>query len=180
MTNLYAYGDALPELFGGWPGAALDTEVTCGGVAYNVIESTATAYDLVYNPIVNGSGDQYNTPSVTLAKYNFLVIGETSAELGTAPAVKVYVDDQTGWDAITVYSWGDGEPFGGWPGGTYATETVDGKEYKVFTIAADFFGGSCNLIFNNNGGGTQLSDYNVRADRDFFLTVTAEGVTPIE
>ena len=180
VTNIYAWGDALPELFGGWPGAALETEVTCGGVAYNVVESTATAYDLVYHPIINGSGAQYDTPLVTLAKYNFLVAGEASAELGTAPAVKVYVDDQTGWDAIAVYSWGDGEPFGGWPGGTYATETVDGTDYKVFTVPAEFFGGSCNLIFNNNGGGTQLSDYNVRADRDYFLTVTAEGVTPIE
>lgn len=180
VTNIYAWGDALPELFGGWPGAALETEVTCGGVAYNVVESTATAYDLVYHPIINGSGAQYDTPLVTLAKYNFLVAGEASAELGTAPAVKVYVDDQTGWDAIAVYSWGDGEPFGGWPGGTYATETVDDKDYKVFTVPAEFFGGSCNLIFNNNGGGTQLSDYNVRADRDYFFTVTAEGVTPIE
>ena len=50
----------------------------------------------------------------------------------------------------------------------------------MFTVPAANFGGSCNLIFNNNGGGTQLSDYNVRADRDYFLTVTAEGVTPIE
>ena len=180
VTNIYAWGDALPELFGGWPGAALETEVTCGGVAYNVVESTATAYDLVYHPIINGSGAQYDTPLVTLAKYNFLVASEASAELGTAPAVKVYVDDQTGWDAIAVYSWGDGEPFGGWPGGSYAVETVNGKDYKVFTVPAEFFGGSCNLIFNNNGAGTQLSDYNVRADRDYFLTVTAEGVTPIE
>ena len=117
---------------------------------------------------------------MTIAKYNFLIAGETSAEVGTAPAVKVYIDDQTGWDAIAVYSWGDGEAFGGWPGAAPATETVDGKEYKVFTIPAESFGGSCNLIFNNNGGGTQLNDYNVRADRDFFLTVTAEGVSVIE
>ena len=180
VTNLYAWGNGIPELFGAWPGAALETEVTAGGVTYNVVETTATAYDLDYNPIINGSGDQYDAPKVTIAKYNFLVAGETSATLGEAPAVKVYIDDQTGWDAITLYSWGDGEPFGKWPGAACTTETVDGTDYKVFTVPAEFFGGSCNLIFNNNGGGTQLKDYNVRADQDHFLTVTAEGVTPIE
>ena len=155
--------------------------MTCGGVAYSRVETTATAYDLEYHPILNNNnGTQYDTPVVTLAKYNFIVAGETAAEIGTAPAVKIYVDDQTGWDALTVYTWGDGEAFGGWPGAAYTTETVDGKEYKVFTVPAECFGYSCNLIFNNNGGGTQLADYNVTADRDYFLTVTAEGVTPIE
>ena len=180
-TYMYAWGDALPELFGGWPGIALENNVTCGGVAYSRVETTATAYDLVYHPILNNNnGTQYDTPVVTLAKYNFIVAGETAAEIGTAPAVNIYVDDQTGWNALTVYTWGDGEAFGGWPGAAYTTETVDGKEYKVFTVPAECFGYSCNLIFNNNGGGTQLADYNVTADRDYFLTVTAEGVTPIE
>ena len=58
--------------------------------------------------------------------------------------------------------------------------TVDGKEYKAFEIPADGFGTSCNLIFNNNGGGIQHGDYNITADRDIFLTVTAEGVSVIE
>ena len=118
---------------------------------------------------------------MTIAQYNFIVAGETAAEIVTAPAVKVYVDDQTGWDAITMYSWGDiNDVVGGWPGAACTTETVNGKEYKVFEIPANGFGTSCNLIFNNNGGGSQLADYNVKADRDLYLTVTAEGVTPIE
>ncbi len=182
-TSIYAWGDALPELFGGWPGAALSDNVTCGGVAYSRVETTATAYDLVYHPIFNnnGGGTQYDAPVVTLAKYNFLIAGAEAAEIGTAPAVKVYVDDQTGWDAITMYSWGDiNDIVGGWPGAACTTETVDGKDYKVFEIPANGFGTSCNLIFNNNGGGTQLADYNITADRDLFLTVTAEGVSVIK
>lgn len=181
-TYMYAWGDALPELFGGWPGIALENNVTCGGVAYSRVETTATAYDLVYHPIFNNNnGTQYDAPVVTIAQYNFIVAGETAAEIGTAPALKVYVDDQTGWDAITMYSWGDiNDVVGGWPGAACTTETVNGKEYKVFEIPANGFGTTCNLIFNNNGGGTQLADYNVVADRDLYLTVTAEGVTPIE
>lgn len=181
-TYMYAWGDALPELFGGWPGVSLENNVTCGGVAYSRVETTATAYDLVYHPIFNNNaGTQYDAPVVTIAHYNFIVAGETAAEIVTAPSVKVYVDDQTGWDAITMYSWGDiNDVVGGWPGAACTTETVDGKEYKVFEIPANGFGTSCNLIFNNNGGGIQHGDYNITADRDFFLTVTAEGVSVIE
>ena len=179
---MYAWGTDLPEIFGKWPGVALENNVTCGGTAYSRVETTATAYDLEYHPILNNNnGAQYDTPVVKIAQYNFLVAGETAAEIGTAPAVKVYVDDKTGWDAITMYSWGDiNDIVGGWPGAACTTETVDGKEYKVFEIPANGFGTSCNLIFNNNGGGTQLADYNVKADRDLYLTVTSEGVTPIE
>ncbi len=181
-TYMYAWGDALPELFGGWPGVALENNVTCGGVAYSRVETTATAYELVYHPIFNNNnGTQYDAPVVTLANYNFIVAGQTAAEIGTAPAVKIYVDDQTGWDGIAMYSWGDiNDVVGGWPGAAFTTETVGGKEYKVFEIPANGFGTSCNLIFNNNGGGVQHGDYNVKADRDYFLKVTAEGVTPIE
>lgn len=179
---MYAWGTDLPEIFGKWPGVALEDNVTCGGAAYSRIETTATAYDLEYHPILNNNnGTQYDTPVVKIAQYNFLVAGETAAEIGTAPAVKVYVDDKTGWDAITMYSWGDiNDIVGGWPGAACTTETVDGKEYKVFEIPANGFGTSCNLIFNNNGGGIQHGDYNVKADRDLYLTVTSEGVTPIE
>ena len=181
-TYMYAWGDALPDLFGAWPGVTLENNVTCGGLAYSRVETTATAYDLVYNPIFNNNnGTQYDAPAITIAEYNFIVAGETAAEIGAAPAVKVYVDDQTGWDAIAMYSWGDiNDVVGGWPGAACTTETVDGKDYKVFEIPANGFGTSCNLIFNNNGGGSQLADYNVKADRDLYLTVTAEGITPIE
>ncbi|MBE6236103.1 MAG: starch-binding protein [Bacteroidales bacterium] len=182
-TSIYAWGDALPELFGGWPGAAVENNLTCGGVAYSRIETTATAYGLEYHPIFNnnGAGTQYDAPVVALAEYNFLVAGAEAAEIGAAPAVKVYVDDQTGWEGIAMYSWGDiNDVVGGWPGVACTVETVDGKEYKVFEIPAEGFATSCNLIFNNNGAGVQLADYNIKADRDIFLTVTAEGVTPIE
>ena len=181
MTNIYAWSTGLPEIFGGWPGTALETEVTCGGVAYNRVETTATAYELEYHPIFNNGSDQYDAPVVTLAKYNFLIAGETAAEIGTAPSIKVYVDDQTGWDAIALYSWGDVSNLGGsWPGMACTEETVGDKTYKVFTVPAEGFGTFCNLIFNNNGGGIQHPDYKLTLDQDLFLTVTAEGVTPIE
>ena len=180
-TYLYAWSSGNAEIFGGWPGTALETAVTCGGVEYYRIETTATAYELVYNPIFNNNnGVQYDAPAFALAKYNFIIAGETAAEIGETPSVKIYVDDQTTWGALALYSWGDVSNLGGgWPGMAYTEETVDGKAYKVFTVPTEGFGTSCNLIFNNNGGGIQHPDYNVTADRDFFFTVTDEGVTAI-
>ena len=180
-TYLYAWSDGNDQIFGGWPGMALETAVTCGGVEYYRLETTAAAYELVYNPIFNNNaGTQYDAPAFALAKYNFLIAGETAAEIGEIPSVKVYVDDQTTWGALALYSWGDVSNLGGgWPGMAYTEETVDGKAYKVFTLPTEGFGTSCNLIFNNNGGGIQHPDYNVTADRDFFFTVTDSGVTAI-
>lgn len=181
-TCLYAWSSGNAEIFGGWPGTALETALTCGGVEYYRIETTATAYELVYNPIFNNNngGVQYDAPAFALAKYNFIIAGETAAEIGETPSVKIYVDDQTTWGALALYSWGDVSNLGGgWPGMAYTEETVDGKAYKVFTVPTEGFGTSCNLIFNNNGGGIQHPDYNVTADRDFFFTVTDSGVTAI-
>ena len=180
-TYLYAWSDGNDQIFGGWPGTALETVVTCGGVEYYRVEVTAAAYELIYNPIFNNNaGTQYDAPAFALAKYNFIIAGETAAEIGEIPSVKIYVDDQTTWGALALYSWGDVSNLGGgWPGMAYTEETIGDKTYKVFSLPTEGFGTSCNLIFNNNGGGIQHPDYNITADRDFFLTVTDEGVTAI-
>lgn len=187
VLNIYAWGGSPNvESFGGWPGAVSVETVTCSGVAYKVFQTLPEAYGAPANLIFNNNGDsatQFNAPAEIILEndYCFYSISAGTAEAGAAPAVKIYVDDQTGWDAIAMYSWGDiNDLVGGWPGAACTTETVDGKEYKVFEISADGFGTGCNLIFNNNDGGTQHDNYYVVADRDYFLTVTAEGVTPIE
>jgi hypothetical protein len=44
----------------------------------------------------------------------------------------IYIDNQTGWDAISLYAWGDKEFFGGWPGALpTGTKTVDGVNYTA-------------------------------------------------
>ncbi len=87
----------------------------------------------------------------------------------------IFVDDLTGWDALGLYAWGDGELFGAWPGeASVGDSIVNGKTYKVFLLDAN--GGNYHLIFNNWNNGLQLPDYDITADRDYFLTITAEGV----
>ncbi len=93
----------------------------------------------------------------------------------------VWVDDQTGWDALTLYMWGDVNDLGGgWPGmsptGTWEKE---GVVWTYFDMGAANTGLNENLIFNNGGGGSQLADFNFTIDRDVYLRVTADGVEEI-
>ena len=100
-----------------------------------------------------------------------------SGELPKIPASQhyIFVNDQTGWDALGLYAWGDSELFGAWPGeASVGDSIVNGINYKVFLLDAN--SGNYHLIFNNWNNGLQLPDYDIVADRDYFFTITAEGV----
>ena len=94
----------------------------------------------------------------------------------------VYVDDQTGWDDLTLYMWGDVNDLnGGWPGmSVTGTVKKGGITWKYFDMGAANTGLAENLIFNNGGNGVQLADFAFTIDRDIYLRVTAEGVEEVE
>ncbi len=114
--------------------------------------------------------------------------GDEPGDSETLPeheGVRVYIVNNTTWDAIALYQWGGVNDFGGgWPGAQVAgSVTLGSTEYKYFEFGDDIFGLSQHLIFNNNGGGVQLSDYDVTFEAgvaDYFLDVTDSGVTPLE
>lgn len=93
----------------------------------------------------------------------------------------VYVDDQTGWDLLTLYMWGDVNDLnGGWPGmEVTGTWKHDGVTWKYFDFGEENAGLNENLIFNNAGGGSQLKDFNFTIDRNIYLRITADGVEEI-
>ena len=104
-----------------------------------------------------------------------------SGELPTIPTSQhyIFVNDQTGWDALGLYAWGDSELFGAWPGeASVGDSIVNDINYKVFLL--DTEGGNYHLIFNNWNNGVQLPDYDIVADRDYFFTITADGVSEDE
>lgn len=105
--------------------------------------------------------------------------------LPTHDGVRIYIDNQTGWDAISLYMWGDKNDFGGgWPGMAVAgTINLGGIDWTYFDYTDEIFGLAEHLIFNNNGGGTQLADYDITFEAgvaDYWLTVTADGVEAAE
>ena len=93
----------------------------------------------------------------------------------------VYVDDQTGWDVLTLYMWGDINNLNGdWPGmQVTGTWNHDGITWKYFDFGEENTGLNENLIFNNGGAGAQLKDFNFTIDRNIYLRITADGVEEI-
>ncbi|MCM1518993.1 MAG: hypothetical protein NC117_10165 [Pseudoflavonifractor sp.] len=111
--------------------------------------------------------------AMALAIDNFAISGS----LPEIPDAKhyIYVEDNTGWDSLGLYAWGDGELYGAWPGQSVVGERdIDGVLHKVFTLDAE--SGSYNLIFNNWNNGKQLNDHTIQADRDYHFVIDADGV----
>lgn len=91
----------------------------------------------------------------------------------------IYVIDETGWDALTLYMWGDVNNLNGdWPGmQPTGKQTINGVTFTYFDMGEANTGLGENLIFNNNGGGSQLIDYAYTIDHDIYLHITSSGVT---
>ena len=112
--------------------------------------------------------------------------GEGLASFPTHEGYRIYVLDQTGWSAISLYMYGTQNDLGGsWPGisvgGTLQRQ--DGTTYKYFNVPSQARGCTEKLIFNNSGGGSQLKDEpSVTFDRkaDYFFKVTADKATAFD
>ena len=198
---LYQWGD-VNDFGGGWPGAQVTGTIKLGDQEYKYFEYGDDIFGLGQNLIFNnnGGGTQLGDYALTFAEgvqdYWFLVTAD-GVEAIDAPSgggeikipdhdgVRVWVDDQTGWDSIALYQWGDVNDFGGsWPGAQVAgTADLGGITYKYFEYGDDVIGLKQNLIFNNNNNGTQLSDYALTFEegvKDYWFQVTAEGATLLD
>ena len=174
--------DELP----GWPGIQPIGTENIGGENWLVFEPTKPYTKKATNWIINnnGAGEQYDLMSgFNFTQNTFVrVAADGSYTVANGPIASegyvVYIIDQTGWDEITCYQWGDVNDFGGgWPGKAVdGTVTFGGNTYKYFNYGADAKGLNQNLIFNNGGNGVQLGDFNFTFERDLYLTVTDSSV----
>ena len=187
--TLYMWGD-VNNLNGDWPGMAPTGTVKLNGTTWTFFDMGADNSGLSENLIFNNAGGGTQLPdfAFTINRDIYLRVTESGVEeVEVEPSVKhdgyaVFVLDQTGWDDITLYMWGDVNNLNGdWPGMAVTGEqTVAGYTYKYFDMGADNSGLSENLIFNNAGGGTQHPDFAFTIDRDIYLLVTASGVEEID
>ncbi len=168
----YRYGIYLdPETF------VEGTSLADGYYIYSVSqkEERALKGDNVSHTNNAGLGERININVERWASY--FSSGETIEHDGHV----IYVIDNSGYDALALYAYGDGEIFGAWPGILpTGTEVVDGTEYTYFDAGEANTGMSVNLIFNNNNNGSQLADFAVVLDRDYFLELTPDGVVEID
>ena len=98
--------------------------------------------------------------------------------------VKVYIDNQTGLDAINIWAWdGFGSIVTGqqWPGVTLTeTEEVEGKTWNVVSVdASKVKGQKCSFLICNTAGDWQTKDYSFTADETslayFFIAHSGES-----
>lgn len=94
----------------------------------------------------------------------------------------VYVIDNSGFAELTMYAWGDdNSAFGDWPGmAPTGNVEINGWKLKYFDTKEANKGLNLHLIFNNNNGGSQLSDFDVTLNRDYYLEITPTGVKEID
>lgn len=183
---LYAYGED-GDVTPGWPGLLpTDTEVI-NGVTYTVFEMGEELKDVTMNLIFNNNNNGKQIDAMQgfiLNRDVYLILTGSSYEEVDPDVIPyegytIYVDDQTGWEELALYTWGDAE-VAGWPGiQPTGTKEINDVTFTYFEMGEDLNGSSLNVIFNNNGNDIQLGDVPVVLDKDYYFQITPDGATEI-
>ena len=186
--TLYMWGD-VNDLNGGWPGMQPSGQWEKDGVKWTYFDLGEENMGLNENLIFNnaGGGSQLKDFNFTIDRNIYLrITADGVEEISPEPAVKhdgyaVFVYDETGWEALNLYMWGDENNLNGeWPGMEVTGEqTVNGVTYKYFDMGEGNTGLGENLIFSN-AGSSQLADFAYTIDHDVYLHITTSGVTEID
>ena len=188
VLTLYMWGD-INNLNGDWPGMQVTGTWNHDGITWKYFdfgeENTGLNENLIFNN--GGAGAQLKDFNFTIDRNIYLrITADGVEEISPEPSVKhdgfaVFVYDETGWDALTLYMWGDVNNLNGdWPGMEVTGEqTINGVTYKYFDMGEGNTGLSENLIFSN-AGSSQLSDFAYTIDHDVYLHVTTSGVSEID
>ena len=186
--TLYMWGD-INNLNGDWPGMNVTGTWNHDGITWKYFDMGAANTGLVENLIFNNAGNGVQLPdfNFTIDRDLYLrITADGVEEIGAEPQVKhdgyaVFVYDETGWEALNLYMWGDENNLNGeWPGMEVTGEqTVNGVTYKYFDMGEGNTGLGENLIFSN-AGSSQLADFAYTIDHDVYLHITTSGVTEID
>ena len=188
VLTLYMWGD-INNLNGDWPGMSVTGTWNHDGVTWKYFDMGEANNGLFENLIFNNGGAGIQLPdfNFTIERNVYLrITADGVEEIGLEPSVKhdgyaVFVYDETGWDALNLYMWGDTNNLNGdWPGMEVTGEqTINGITYKYFDMGEANTGLGENLIFSN-AGASQLADFAYTIDHDVYLHITTAGVTEID
>lgn len=175
---LYGYGGV--ELGGGWPGIKEYETKEINGTAYKCFHLSPAATNKFVNLIFNNNNSsdnkQFDGPYIESINRDFYFrITDGSCE--EIKGCTLYVQDNSGWEALALYSWGEAELGGGWPGiQVTGTKEISGVTYKYFDLS-EHFGKNVNLIFNNNGGEQKIEDGGLYTALigDIYFSITANS-----
>lgn len=157
--------------------AEIPGEVKSVNAVLNTTMQPGVDFYLAWNITVT-SGDNCAS-AMALAIDNFQLTGQ----LPTIPASQhyIYVIDETGYETLGLYAWGTNLPelFGSWPGeASVGEKTIGSDTYQVFLLDTET-DDTYNLIFNNWNNGSQVADYGITVNRDYYLRVTTTGVQEV-
>lgn len=173
-----------------WPGLQPAGKTTINSVEYTYFELPKELNGKSINTIFNNNagGSQFN------AKFDFVVERDLYLKISnsnyeevdpndTYNGYTIYVEDQSGWDALAIYGWADGIPVTPeWPG-LVATgiKTINDVQYISFRVGEGLSGASMNLIFNNTVGGEgyQFDGPYITLNRDYYYQITASSYNEI-
>lgn len=173
---LYAWADGRSDILGAWPG--IQATGTEGDYLVFTVDESIVPANLIFNN--NGNGSQVEGVYLSEAADIHLVATPTTLKVEGAPEPTynnfIYVEDQTGWTTLKMYAYDDTRTtiLGSWPGkDADNTKEIEGVTYKVYGIPDDF--APANIILNN-ASGTQLADFYIELQKDYYLVATTAGV----
>lgn len=176
-TALYAWADGRSDILGGWPG--IQATGTEGDYLVFTVDESIVPANLIFNN--NGNGSQVEGVYLSEAADIHLVATPTTLKVEGAPEPTytnfIYVEDQTGWTSLKMYAYDETRTtiLGSWPGkDADDIRDIEGVTYKVYGIPDDF--APANIILNN-ANGTQLADFYIEEQKDYYLVATTAGVT---
>ncbi len=175
-----------------WPGLEPAGTKEINGVVYKYFETDVELMNQSLKLTFNNN-KQEDDPGLVLSfvknitfsrDFYFSITPDKCEEIDPAThgtSYSLYVEDNTGWGVLALYSYGDVELGGGWPGIQVSeTKEINGTTYKCFHLTPACTNKNVNLIFNNNNGGSQLKDYNLTIDRDYYLRISEAGCNEIK
>jgi hypothetical protein len=173
-----------------YPGWQVNGTEVINGVEYKYFNLPEKMNDQVINfvfnnnlPATSADKKEVNGPqNYTMSEDIYIRLTASKSEIINPYGVerKIYVTDNTGWDAIALHYWGDGISGTTWPGiAPSGTEEIGGVTYKVFTLPGQLDGKTMNWILNNNNNGSQFDCPSILVSRDFVFDATMTGVTEL-
>ena len=173
-----------------YPGWQVDGTTTVNGVQFKYFKLPETMNDRVINFVFNNNlpasspdKKEVNGPqNHTLSDNIYLKLTATGSQVVNPYGVprKIFVNDTTGWDDITLHYWGSGVTGTSWPGiEATGIEVIGGVTYKVFAMPGELDGKAISWILNNKGAGIQYDCPGITLSRDFYFNATATGATEI-
>ncbi|MDR0939268.1 MAG: starch-binding protein [Mediterranea sp.] len=184
---LYGWKEGTPDtdILGGWPGKQPSGTEVINGITFTYFDLGEEKADLTgVNIIVNNNnnGSQFDVATIDFNKtYYFRLTDAAITATDPNASYRIYVDNLTGWDALTLSIGG-----ADWPGmEPMGSVEQNGVTYTYFETSMDLMGQNIDLWFNNgketgDAGVKEMVTKQILFSRDYYFMLTADGINEVD